>query len=103
MVGKCVHFRCYIVRQKIMEINCIQIQGAKCIVSSEYIPLVDLRAQYLALKPEIMLAFEEVLEGMQLFMGPRQRAFEQEFATYCGCRYGVGTSSGTTALELALR
>ncbi len=72
-------------------------------MSSEYIPLVDLRAQYFALKPEIMLAFEEVLEGMQLFQGPRQRAFEQEFATYCGCRYGVGTSSGTTALELALR
>ena len=72
-------------------------------MSSEYIPLVDLRAQYFALKPEIMLAFEEVLEGMQLFQGPRQRAFEQEFATYCGCRYGIGTSSGTTALELALR
>lgn len=72
-------------------------------MSSEFVPLVDLRAQYLALKPEIMLAFEEVLEGMQLFLGPRQRAFEQEFATYCGCRYGVGNSSGTNALELALR
>ncbi|GCF08225.1 DegT/DnrJ/EryC1/StrS family aminotransferase [Dictyobacter arantiisoli] len=72
-------------------------------MSSEQVPLVDLRAQYLALKPEIMLAFEEVLESMQLFLGPRQRAFEQEFAAYCGCNYGVGTSSGTTALELALR
>jgi dTDP-4-amino-4,6-dideoxygalactose transaminase len=78
-------------------------KGVEIIVSSEYIPLVDLRAQYLALKPEFMLAFEEVLEGMQLFLGPRQRAFEQEFAAYCGCHYGVGTSSGTTALELALR
>ena len=72
-------------------------------MSSEYIPLVDLRVQYQALKPEIMLAFEEVLEGMQLFLGPRQRAFEQEFANYCGCHYGIGTSSGTSALEMALR
>jgi dTDP-4-amino-4,6-dideoxygalactose transaminase len=67
------------------------------------VPLVDLRAQYLALKPEIMAAFEEVLDGMQLFLGPRVQAFEREFATYCGCRYGVGVSSGTDALVLALR
>ena len=28
--------------------------------------------------------------------------FEGEFAEYCGCRYGVCTTSGTTALHLAL-
>ncbi len=28
--------------------------------------------------------------------------FEQQFAEYCGCRYGVSTTSGTTALHLAL-
>ena len=28
--------------------------------------------------------------------------FEQSFASYCGCRYGVSTTSGTTALHLAL-
>jgi perosamine synthetase len=28
--------------------------------------------------------------------------FEQQFASYCGCKYGVTTSSGTTALHLAL-
>ena len=72
-------------------------------MASEHVPLVDLRAQYLALKPEIMAAFEEVLEGMQLFIGPRQKAFEQEFAAYCGCQHGVGNASGTNALELALR
>jgi len=72
-------------------------------VSSLRVPLVDLRAQYLELKPEILTAFEEVLDSMQLFLGPRQRAFEQEFATYCGCQYGVGVSSGTDALALALR
>jgi len=67
------------------------------------VPLVDLHAQYLPLKSEIMAAFEEILESMQLFLGPRQRAFEQTFATYCGCQHGVGVSSGTDALALALR
>src|SRR2546421_13045698 len=68
-----------------------------------HVPLVDLRAQYLTLKAEILAAFEEVLESMQLFLGPQLHAFEHEFASYCGCQLGVGVSSGTDALALALR
>jgi dTDP-4-amino-4,6-dideoxygalactose transaminase len=67
------------------------------------VPLVDLGAQYLTLKAEILTAFEEVLESMQLFLGPQLQAFERSFATYCGCDYGIGVSSGTDALALALR
>src|SRR5713101_7777807 len=67
------------------------------------IPLVDLQAQYQTIKHEVMAAFEDVLENMQLFLGPQTQAFEHEFAIYCGCRYGVGVSSGTDALALALR
>jgi dTDP-4-amino-4,6-dideoxygalactose transaminase len=67
------------------------------------IPLVDLRTQYQAIKAEVMAAFESVLDSMQLFLGPQLQAFENEFATYCGCRYGVGVASGTDALVLALR
>lgn len=67
------------------------------------VPLVDLRAQYLALKPEMLTAFEEVLDSMHLMLGPRQKAFEQDFAAFCGCQFGVGVSNGTDALTLALR
>ena len=67
------------------------------------IPLVDLRAQYRTIQHEVMAAIEQVLADMQLFLGPQTQAFEQEFAHYCGCRYGVGLSSGTDALALALR
>ncbi len=67
------------------------------------VPLVDLRAQYLALKPEIFSAFEEVLDSMHLMLGPRQRAFEQNFAAFCGCQFGIGVSNGTDALTLAFR
>src|SRR6266571_3377805 len=67
------------------------------------IPLVGLQAQYQTIKHEVLAAFEEVLDHMQLFLGPHSRAFENEFAAYCGCRYGIGLSSGTDALALALR
>src|SRR5712691_5933629 len=67
------------------------------------ITLVDLQAQFQSLKQEIMAEIEGVLESMHLFLGPQNQAFENEFAHYCGCNYGVGLSSGTDALALALR
>src|SRR3989440_6358004 len=67
------------------------------------IPLVDLQAQYRTIRHEVMPAIEQVLESMHLFLGPHTQAFEQEFAHYCGCRYGIGLSNGTDALALALR
>src|SRR5205085_1984714 len=71
--------------------------------SRMHIPLVDLQAQYRSIRPEIMAAIEGVLENMQLFLGPQSQMFEHEFAQYCGCRFGVGLSTGTDALILALR
>lgn len=44
----------------------------------------------------------EVLESGMLAQGPRVQAFEEEFARYCGVKYAVATSSGTTALHVAL-
>jgi dTDP-4-amino-4,6-dideoxygalactose transaminase len=40
---------------------------------------------------------------MALYLGPQQRAFEEEFARFCGCQEAIGVSNGTDALELALR
>lgn len=67
------------------------------------IPLVDLQAQYQAIKMEVLSAVEDVLEDMHLFLGPQNQAFEEEFARYCDSAYGVGVSNGTDALALALR
>jgi dTDP-4-amino-4,6-dideoxygalactose transaminase len=67
------------------------------------IPLVDLREQYQSIKHEVLPAIERVLEGMALYLGPEQQAFEQEFSAYCGCLHGIGVSNGTDALALALR
>ncbi len=67
------------------------------------VPLVDLRAQYEPLKDEIHNAWDEILSGMRLFLGPNVQAFEQEFAAFSGVQYAVGVNDGTNALHLALR
>jgi dTDP-4-amino-4,6-dideoxygalactose transaminase len=67
------------------------------------IPLVDLVAQYEALKPEMDAAILGALEGMQLYLGRNVAAFEGEFADYCGARECIGVGSGTDALHLAVR
>ena len=67
------------------------------------IPLVDLQAQFKTIKADILAEIEATLGEMQLFLGPRLYTFEEAFASYCHCRHGVGVSSGTDALALALR
>lgn len=67
------------------------------------IPLVDLKAQYEPLRDDILAAIADVLEGMHLFVGPRQRSFEEEFAAFCGTTHCISVSNGTDAIELALR
>ena len=44
----------------------------------------------------------EVLDSGMLAQGPRVAAFEEGFAKLCGVKYALATSSGTTALHLAL-
>ena len=66
------------------------------------IPLVDLKRQYLSIKNEIDGAIQEVIDKSAFIMGENVQEFEDEFAKFCGVKYGVGTSSGTTALHLAL-
>ena len=67
------------------------------------IPLVDLKAQYAALRPDIDAAIARVIANTSFIMGPEVRAFEEAFAAYCQARYAVGVSSGTAAIELTLR
>ncbi|MDY0019407.1 MAG: DegT/DnrJ/EryC1/StrS family aminotransferase [Anaerolineae bacterium] len=44
----------------------------------------------------------EVLDSGILAQGPRVKAFEEGFAAMCGVGHAVATSSGTTALHVAL-
>jgi perosamine synthetase len=44
----------------------------------------------------------EVLASGQFVQGPRVRDFEERFADMCGVKYAVATSSGTSALHIAM-
>ncbi len=67
------------------------------------ISFVDLRSQYVALKPQIDAAIASVVSRSAYIGGPDVEELERWFASYCGVRHAVGVSSGTRALELTLR
>ena len=64
--------------------------------------MLDLRAQFESIAPEIRAAVEAVLTAQQFVLGPQGEALEREIAEACGVRYGTGLASGTEALELGL-
>lgn len=47
-------------------------------------------------------AILQVLDSGMLAQGPQVAAFEKAFAEMCGVKYAVATSSGTTALHVAI-
>ena len=67
------------------------------------VPLVDVRAQYERLIPQILERFQAVLESGTLILGPNVQAFEEEAAAYLGVPHAIGVANGTDALVLALR
>jgi len=66
------------------------------------VPLLDLKAQYAAIKTEVDASVAEVMESQQFILGPQVRKCEQAIAQYSGCAYGIGVSSGTDALLVCL-
>ena len=66
------------------------------------VPLLDLKPQYHALKTEIDAAIARVCESQNFILGPAVKELEAAVASYSGCSRGIGVSSGTDALLVAL-
>jgi dTDP-4-amino-4,6-dideoxygalactose transaminase len=66
------------------------------------VPLLDLKAQYAPLREELRAAMDRVCDSQHFILGPEVDALEREVADFCGAKAGVGVSSGTDALLLAL-
>jgi len=71
-------------------------------VRSMQVPLLDLKPQYEPLAAEIQEAIGRVCASQHFILGPAVRELEASVAAYCQCRHGIGVSSGTDALLLAL-
>ena len=66
------------------------------------VPLLDLKAQFRAFKAELMPVIERVCDSQHFILGREVLALEAAIARYSGAAHGVGVSSGTDALLLAL-
>ncbi|HEB83420.1 MAG TPA: DegT/DnrJ/EryC1/StrS family aminotransferase [Bacteroidetes bacterium] len=66
------------------------------------VPLLDLRAQYRAIKNEILAEVESVFESQYFILGPKVRQLEEAVAAYSQVKHAIGVSSGTDALLIAL-
>ena len=67
------------------------------------VPFVRLDAADAALSADIFAAIERVAAVAAFTMGDELEAFERDFAAWCETEHAIGVSSGTSALELALR
>lgn len=67
------------------------------------VPMLDLKAQFAAIRAEVEAAVMEVLESQQFRGGPQVEAFEREMADTLGCAHAVGVASGTDALFLLFK
>jgi len=66
------------------------------------VPLLDLKPQYRPLAAEIQAAIEKVCASQGFILGPAVKELEASVAAYSQCHHGIGVSSGTDALLLAL-
>ncbi len=66
------------------------------------VPMLDLTAQYRAIRDEVLPCLAEVLETQLVCQGPACDEFEGRVAAYCGVRHAMAVSSGTDALLVAM-
>jgi dTDP-4-amino-4,6-dideoxygalactose transaminase len=67
------------------------------------VSFVDLAAQDAGLVSAIHAELDALVQRPNWILGGSVASFEEEFAAYCETRHAIGTDSGLSALELALR
>jgi len=66
------------------------------------VPLLDLKAQYAAIKGEVEAAIAKVFESQHFILGPKVEQCEKAIAAYSKCSHAIGVSSGSDALLACL-
>jgi dTDP-3-amino-3,4,6-trideoxy-alpha-D-glucose transaminase len=76
--------------------------SASSTLVKQFVPFVDLSAQYATIAEEVDNAIATVLRNCDFILGEAVSQFEKEFASFCGCAHAVGVDSGLSALRLTL-
>jgi len=63
-----------------------------------HVPLLDLKAQYVNLRYEVLEAVSQVLDSQHCIGGPKVAELEERIAALSNCKFAVGVSSGTDAI-----
>jgi len=66
------------------------------------IEMVDLKRQYLKIKPQIDTAIQSVIDATQFIKGPKVKEFEENLAKYLNVKHVIGVANGTDALQIAM-
>lgn len=72
-------------------------------MSTQIFPFFDITRQFQEIKPEVMAAFEKLLDNQHLIGGSAVSDFEKSAAEWMGVKHAVTCASGTDALIIALR
>jgi dTDP-4-amino-4,6-dideoxygalactose transaminase len=67
------------------------------------ISFLDLKAINSQYRDELVAACARVIDSGWYVQGVEVKAFEQEFAAYCGVKHAIGVANGLDALTLTLR
>jgi len=65
--------------------------------------MLDLVAEHVPYRAELVAAFERVLDSGRFVLGPEVESFEQEIGKWIGVPHAIGVSNGSDALLLALQ
>jgi hypothetical protein len=66
------------------------------------VPFLDLTRQNRQVRDQAVAIFHDAVEHSAFIGGKRVEEFEQNFARFCGARFGISIKSGTDALRLAI-
>jgi UDP-2-acetamido-2-deoxy-ribo-hexuluronate aminotransferase len=64
--------------------------------------MVDLKRQYLKIKPQIDAAIAHVIDSTAFIAGPDVKLFAQELQTYLDVKHVIPCANGTDAIQIAL-
>jgi dTDP-4-amino-4,6-dideoxygalactose transaminase len=66
------------------------------------IQMVDLKSQYLRIKPQVDNAISNVIDSTQFINGDEVKNFQSELADYMGVRHVITCGNGTDALQISM-
>ena len=66
------------------------------------IQMVDLKAQYEQIKPEVDHAIQEVIDSTAFINGPAVKKFQEDLEAYLGIRHVIPCANGTDALQCSM-